>query len=129
VHHVGILYDQFMMHGQRNIKSNEASLVSWLIGMVFKSLINFTVHWRCWGFICTVWYILLSSNSLHPGAFCQFTIHMMWELGLHILIRPLSVGGWIHTYKFPFLFFTYNGCVTVQKISDMFLEWCRMILI
>jgi len=21
VHHVGILYDQFMMHGQRNIKS------------------------------------------------------------------------------------------------------------
>jgi len=22
VHHVGILYDQFMMHGQRNIKSN-----------------------------------------------------------------------------------------------------------
>jgi len=22
VHHVGILYDQFMMHGQRNIKYN-----------------------------------------------------------------------------------------------------------
>jgi len=22
VHHVGILYDQFMMHGQRNIKSD-----------------------------------------------------------------------------------------------------------
>jgi len=22
VHHVGILYDQFMMHGQRNIKLN-----------------------------------------------------------------------------------------------------------
>jgi len=22
VHHVGILYDQFMMHGQRNIKSH-----------------------------------------------------------------------------------------------------------
>jgi len=22
VHHVGILYDQFMMHGQRNIKSS-----------------------------------------------------------------------------------------------------------
>jgi len=23
VHHVGILYDQFMMHGQRNIKLNQ----------------------------------------------------------------------------------------------------------
>jgi len=23
VHHVGILYDQFMMHGQRNIKLNK----------------------------------------------------------------------------------------------------------
>jgi len=28
VHHVGILYDQFMMHGQRNIK---------LINAVFES--------------------------------------------------------------------------------------------
>jgi len=26
VHHVGILYDQFMMHGQRNIKFTETFL-------------------------------------------------------------------------------------------------------
>jgi len=26
VHHVGILYDQFMMHGQRNIKLCRSSL-------------------------------------------------------------------------------------------------------
>jgi len=26
VHHVGILYDQFMMHGQRNIKLNTTLL-------------------------------------------------------------------------------------------------------
>jgi len=26
VHHVGILYDQFMMHGQRNIKLKKNSL-------------------------------------------------------------------------------------------------------
>jgi len=27
VHHVGILYDQFMMHGQRNIKLTESCLL------------------------------------------------------------------------------------------------------
>ena len=27
MHHVGILYDQFMMHGQRNIKLMEVCLV------------------------------------------------------------------------------------------------------
>jgi len=27
VHHVGILYDQFMMHGQRNIKKKNILLV------------------------------------------------------------------------------------------------------
>jgi len=26
VHHVGILYDQFMMHGQRNIKLHNLSV-------------------------------------------------------------------------------------------------------
>jgi len=27
VHHVGILYDQFMMHGQRNIKHQECLIL------------------------------------------------------------------------------------------------------
>jgi len=27
VHHVGILYDQFMMHGQRNIKWNKSNFM------------------------------------------------------------------------------------------------------
>jgi len=28
VHHVGILYDQFMMHGQRNIKFHLSLLIN-----------------------------------------------------------------------------------------------------
>jgi len=30
VHHVGILYDQFMMHGQRNIKLYNAKYMTFL---------------------------------------------------------------------------------------------------
>jgi len=33
VHHVGILYDQFMMHGQRNIKLENLSREGYMRGM------------------------------------------------------------------------------------------------
>jgi len=46
VHHVGILYDQFMMHGQRNIKDGQINFckrdledVLWVTIWVFKSVI------------------------------------------------------------------------------------------
>jgi len=45
VHHVGILYDQFMMHGQRNIKSFQ--LIVNIVTLPYYSI--FFVIQTAWG--------------------------------------------------------------------------------
>jgi len=41
VHHVGILYDQIMMHGQRNIKlCNRVVSLTYILGNIFLILQN-----------------------------------------------------------------------------------------
>jgi len=74
VHHVGILYDQFMMHGQRNIKFpamvfSYKNTVSVLLNYISIYL------WVLYAFFCVIcWHLNLIYQ--HFRIFCLFHLHM-----------------------------------------------------
>jgi len=60
VHHVGILYDQFMMHGQRNIKLLKHSL-AWI------QLVRNKAQWRAVVSTAMNLQVLQKADNFWPG--------------------------------------------------------------
>jgi len=66
VHHVGILYDQFMMHGQRNIKE-EPKLVLSLIDSFTPPNVHEAATKLAWKCKC------ICSQTHHRPSNCKFS--------------------------------------------------------
>ena len=66
--------------------------------------------------------LIVNFASLWPGAFCQFTIGLMGESGLCIVMSPLQVG------RVGFIFMNFHLCSLLIKDVLVFRKCCMLFL-
>jgi hypothetical protein len=64
--------------------------------------------------------LIVNFASLWPGAFCQFTIGLMGESGLCIVMSPLQVG------RVGFIFMNFHLCSLLIRDVLVFRKCCML---